>query len=383
MRILIAPDSFKGSLSARAAACSLAKGIALACPDAEIDILPIGDGGEGTLDALLDAVGGEKVWVPVQDPLGCAIDAEYGVLSEGTVVIEIATAAGLGMVADADPGILYRNTHGVGELIRHALEAGRTKFVVGLGGSATNDGGIGMLYALGARFYDPDGGELEPTPASCHNLAHIDTSGLHPALTDVTMRVACDVTNPLCGPMGASAVYGPQKGATEELILVLDAFLERFAMVVSHDIGISIRDIPGAGAAGGLGAAFVGLLGAQLVKGIDLILDLTSFDTRVRQADVVLTGEGRTDSQTQYGKAVMGVATRAKSAGIPVFCLSGSIAEEASFLYDHGVTALFSITQGPTTLTEAMHASDLWLAQTAEAAMRAFLAGRIPSLRPQ
>ncbi|MFB5188797.1 glycerate kinase [Alicyclobacillus fastidiosus] len=377
MRVVIAPDSFKGSLSAQHVAASIADGVVSACPDAEVHLVPLADGGEGTVDCLLDVVGGDVVTVPVHDPLGRPIDAHYGVLPDGTVVIEVASAAGLTLVAEQERDVLRGNTQGLGELLSHALDAGRTSFVVALGGSATNDGGVGMLYALGARFYDENGHELAPTPDSCRSLWRIDVSHLHPKLADASIRVACDVANPLCGERGATAVYGPQKGVTPDLIPVLDAFLDRFAAVVHRDLQISIRDIPGAGAAGGLGAALVGLLGAKLLRGIDLILDLTSFDTRLEAADLVITGEGSTDAQTANGKAVMGIATRAKAVGVPVFCLSGNISREATALYEHGVTALFSITQGPMSLADAMKSTGALLARSGESAVRAFLAGRM------
>jgi glycerate kinase len=377
VKVVIAPDSFKGSLSAQDVAAAMAEGVRRACPDAEVDLIPIADGGEGTVDCLLAAVGGQKVWVQVADPLGRPIDAFYGVLPDGTAVLEVAATVGLGLVAPHERDVLRGNTAGVGQLIRLALDHGRRSFVIGLGGSATNDAGLGMLHSLGARFYDADGRELQPTPIGCQTLARVDVSRLHPALADAQIRVACDVSNPLCGPTGATAVYGPQKGVTPELIPVLDEILAQFATVVERDVGVSIRDLPGAGAAGGLGAAFAGVLGAQLVRGIDLVLDLTSFEERASDADLVLTGEGRTDGQTVHGKAVFGVATRARAHGVPVFCLSGAITEEAVSLYQHGVSALFSIAPGPVSLAEAMQSTRDYLTRTAEAATRAFLAGRL------
>ncbi|CAM3815986.1 glycerate kinase [Alicyclobacillus pomorum] len=377
MKVVISPDSYKGSLSAQDAAASIAKGVKRACPDAELDLLPIADGGEGTVDCLLAAVGGQKVWVKVPDPLGRTIDGFYGLLPDGTAVIEVAAAAGLGLIAENEREVMRENTAGVGELIRHALDHGRTSFVIGLGGSATNDAGIGMLYSLGARFYDASGHELTPTPAGCRNLAHVDVTNLHPALANARIRVACDVSNPLCGPTGATAVYGPQKGVTTEMIPVLDGILAQFARVVEHDVGISIKDTPGAGAAGGLGAASVGVLQAELVRGIDLVLDITSFDQRVSDADFVMTGEGRTDVQTFHGKVVFGVAVRAKAHGVPVFCLSGCVTEDAASLYQHGITVLLSIAPGPISLAESMQSTKAYLTRVAEAATRAFLAGRL------
>lgn len=376
MKVVVAPDSFKRSLSAQAAAAAIAAGVKRACPDAVIDLAPIADGGEGTVDCMLAAVGGRKVGVVVHDPLGHLVNAFYGLLDDGTVVIEVAAAVGLGLIGEADVDPLQSNTVGVGELIRAALGAGLRRFVIGLGGSATNDAGIGMLYALGARFYDAAGAELAPTPQACLSLERLELADLHPDLGDATIRVACDVSNPLCGPTGATAVYGPQKGVTAELVPVLDGVLARFAMAVEVNRGVAVEALAGAGAAGGLGAAFIGVLGADLVQGIDLVMDLLAFDERVADADLVITGEGRTDAQTVHGKAVFGVATRARAAGVPVICLSGSVAEDAYVLYQHGVTALLAIAPGPITLLQSMRSTGDYLAATAESSVRIFSARR-------
>ena len=375
MRVVIAPDSFKGALSAQDVAEAMADGVRRACANCSVDLVPIADGGEGTVGCLLAAVGGEIVNVQVHDPLGRLINAHYGVLANGTTVIEVAAAIGYERVTDTERDVLRGNSVGVGELIAHALDAGRTSLVVGLGGSATNDAGIGMLYALGVRFYDKFGLELPPTPEACLQLAHVEIQGIHPKLQYSQMRVACDVFNPLCGPMGATAVYGPQKGVTPELVPVLDKALERFAEVVETDLGISILNVPGAGAAGGLGGAFFGLLNAKLVQGIDLILDECAFDTLLSGANVVLTGEGKTNGQTIHGKAVQGVAMRAKKQGVPVFCLSGAVTREAAGLSDFGVTAMLSITPQPMSLAEAMDSTREFLVDTVENTMRVFLAG--------
>lgn len=268
------------------------------------------------------------------------------------------------------------NTFGVGELIRQALDDGHRSFVIGLGGSATNDAGVGMLSALGARFYDVRGQELPPTPQGCRHLARIDLAELHPGLTGARFRVACDVTNPLCGPSGATAVYGPQKGVTPALYPVLDAVLGQFAHALERTVGVAVRELPGAGAAGGLGGALVGALGGELVKGIDLVLELTRFEQRVSQADLVITGEGKTDAQTLHGKAVYGIARVAEAHRIPVICISGAITDDASTLYDHGITALFSIAPGPISLDDAMAQTASRLASTAESVIRTFLARR-------
>ncbi|KPV40821.1 glycerate kinase [Alicyclobacillus ferrooxydans] len=376
MKVVIAPDSFKGSLPAHEVADALAAGVRMAHPTTEIDLVPIADGGEGTVDCLVTAVGGEKISVQVHDPIGRPINAHYGILQNGTVVVEVAAAAGLGLLKEEERDVLQANTIGVGEVIANALDSGATSILVGLGGSATNDAGMGMLHALGVRFYDAAGHELPPTPESGLRLAHVDVRGIHPKLKEARIRVACDVTNPLCGPFGATAVYGPQKGVTEELIPVLDSALEQFASVVEKDLQISIATIPGAGAAGGLGAALVGLLDAELVQGIDLILNECSFDAVLANADFVLTGEGKTDGQTVQGKAVQGVAMRANQRNVPVFCVSGAISADASQLYQYGVSALFSITHGPVSLEESMSSAREYLVDTAANITRVYLAGQ-------
>lgn len=383
MKILIAPDSFKGSLSAEEVAKAMARGIsrlvsgnpASAVETLEVDLVPVADGGEGTVDCLVTAMSGQYVKVPVHDPLGRPIEAAYGVLPGGTAVIEMAAASGLTLVDPLERDIRQANTYGVGQLILDALSHGYRTFIIGIGGSATNDAGVGMLSALGMRFYNAYGQELPPTPEALLELHRVDTTELTRVLQGATFRVASDVTNPLCGAQGASAVFGPQKGASQEDVGFLDAALTRFADVVEQHLGRSFRDVPGAGAAGGLGAALYGVMQAELVKGIDLVLNVVNFDERLKGADLVLTGEGQTDFQTVHGKVVAGIARRAVQVGVPVFCLSGAVAEEARELYQQGVNALFALPRGPLTLAQSMeHAADL-LESGAESAVRAFLAG--------
>ena len=378
MKVLLAPDSFKGSLSAADAAEAMALGIQRIGPiqSIEVELLPVADGGEGTLECLLAALQGNRITVPVHDPLGRLIDASYGLLPDGTVIIEMAVAAGLTLVDELEQDILHANTFGVGELVMHALDQGSTSFVIGVGGSATNDAGVGMLAALGMRMFSQTGRELPPTPEALLELHRVDLSGLHPNLARASIRVACDVTNPLCGSNGASAVFGPQKGASPDDVGLLDRALERFADVTEAELGRSFRNVPGVGAAGGLGGALHGVLRGELVKGIDLVLDVLEFDQRVATADLVLTGEGRTDGQTGQGKVVMGIAARAAQSGVPVFCLAGSVTKEAEELYGRGVDALFALARGPISLQESIEQAGYLLASTAETAVRAFIAGR-------
>lgn len=375
MKVLLAPDSFKGSLSAQAATQALARGIKRADPSIDVDLIPVADGGEGTVDCLVMAAGGRTETAAVHDPLGRTVRATYGVLSDGTVVIEMAAAAGLTLIDPLERDIRQANTFGIGELILDALARGYRSFVIGIGGSATNDAGVGMLSALGMRFFTATGHELPATPEALVELHHVDTTELEQNLQGATFRVASDVTNPLCGPTGASAVFGPQKGATPEDVQFLDSALGKFADVVEQHLGRSFREIPGAGAAGGVGAALHGVLQADLMRGIELVLDVVGFDERVREADLVLTGEGQTDFQTVHGKVVAGIAARAKQAGVPVFCLSGAITKDARELYQYGVDALFALPFGPMTLTESMTQAEELLERSAESAMRSFLAG--------
>jgi len=381
VKVLLAPDSFKGSLSAGAAAEAMALGIQRirteqgSAERIEVELLPVADGGEGTLECLLAAMNGKLVTLPVHDPLGRLIDASYGLLPDGTAIIEMAAAAGLTLVDELEQDILQANTFGVGELVLHALDHGSTSFVIGIGGSATNDAGVGLLSALGMRMFSQTGRELPPTPEALLEVHSVDFSDLHPDLEQATIRVACDVTNPLCGSNGASVVFGPQKGASPEEVELLERALERFADVAEARLGHSFRNVPGVGAAGGLGGALHGVLQGELVKGIDLVLDVLEFDKRVATVDLVLTGEGKTDGQTSQGKVVVGIAERAARSRVPVFCLAGSVTKEAEELYGRGVDALFGLPRGPISLQESIEQAADLLALTAETAVRAFSAG--------
>lgn len=376
MRVLLAPDSFKGALSAPAVCQAMEQGIHIALPDAVVDTLPVADGGEGTVECVLRATGGQIVAVSVPDLFGEDMCASYGRLPDGTAVMEVASVLSRQVLGTREPDIFRANSAGVGHMIVHAIECGVKKIVLGLGGSATNDAGIGLLHALGVRLLDFAGRELLPIPLSGLQLAHLDLRGLHPGLADVELRVACDVTNPLCGPHGATAVFGPQKGVTSQQIPVLDEALAQFAHVVKEDLGTSILDLPGAGAAGGIGGALAGVLGAPLVSGIDLMLDLCAFDERVRGADLVITGEGQTDQQTVTGKVVLGVARRAKRHGVPVIALSGAVSADATApLHEQGVTALFSVAHSAVTLAQAIAQTKDDLVMATQEIMRLFVAG--------
>ena len=367
MRIVIAPDSYKGSLSALGVAQAMERGILRVFPDAEVCTIPMADGGEGTVDALLAATGGERRLSEVSDPLGKRITAQWGVLGDGcTAVIEMAAASGLTLQAAEQRNPRITSTHGTGELMRAALDAGLRKIILGIGGSATNDGGAGMARSLGARFLDGDGHELPDGGAALAGLQRIDLSLLDPRLRDTEITVACDVDNPLCGPRGASAVFGPQKGATPAMVAELDAALAHFAAVAQNATGRDIAEQAGAGAAGGLGAGLLFFTLAQLKPGVDIVLDAVGFSDLVKDADFVITGEGCTDFQTAFGKAPVGVARCAKQFGIPVFCLSGSLGHGADDVLALGIDVVLSIGERPMTLAESMGAASA-LIETATA----------------
>lgn len=369
MRVLIVPDSFKGSLSATAVAEAIRSGWQRVRPQDEIKLIPIADGGEGTVEALLTAVGGEKVDCVVRGPLGRPVQAFYGLLDEGrTAVIEMAAASGLHLVPVAERNPLLTTTSGTGQLIKAALDRGCRRLIIGIGGSATNDGGTGMATALGARFLDQEGRELPPGGGALVNLWQVDLSGLDPRIKEVEILVACDVTNPLIGPQGASRIYGPQKGATAEQVEILEAGLTRLAKVVEEELGVAIADLPGAGAAGGLGGGLVAFLGARLQPGFPLIARQCRLQEWIDWAELVITGEGQLDGQSVYGKVPIGVAAMAK--GKPVIVLAGSIGPGAEKTLTAGITAYFSIVRGPMALAETMERGRELLVETAEQVAR-------------
>lgn len=366
MKIIVAPDSFKGSLSASQVCWAIKKGIYRVIKDAQVIELPMADGGEGTMENLVCSTKGQKISVKVKDPLGRIIDAEYGVLGDReTVVIETAQASGLTLLKDHERNPLYTSSYGTGQLIKHALNKGYRKFIIGLGGSATNDGGMGMLKALGIKFYDESGQLLNEGGGYLTNLAYYDDSTFDPRIKESSFIIASDVTNPLCGPQGASMVYGPQKGATSEMIKILDKGLSNLAKVIYQQKGIDVRNIPGAGAAGGMGATFIAFFNATLRSGIDIVMEKIQFSQKLREGDLVITGEGKLDQQTLSGKVIVGVSRLAKKLQIPVIALCGTVKLDGEILDELGITAAFSIVDGPCTLLDAQqYASDLIVART-------------------
>lgn len=372
MKIVIAPDSFKGSLTARQAADAIERGVRRATPDVDIISIPMADGGEGTVRALVDATGGRLISVRVTGPLGEPVAATYGILGDGTTaVIEMAEAAGLHLVGTM-PDPLHATTRGVGELILDALDHGAERIIVGLGGSATNDGGAGMAQALGIRLLDADGRDLPVGGAALADLDRIDCTGLDPRVTRTPIILASDVTNPLAGPDGASAVFGPQKGATPAMVEQLDQALSHYAAVIHRDTSRSVGIIPGSGAAGGLGAGFLAFTDATMRSGVDLVTETVGLKEWAVGADYCFTGEGRIDGQTQYGKTPMGVA-RAVHEAAPachVIALAGSLGEDAEQLNALGFAAVFGIQPEAVSLQEALAGASRNLERTAEQVMR-------------
>lgn len=355
MRIVVAPDSYKGSLSALAVAAAMERGIHSVFTAAEVVKIPIADGGEGTMEALVTATNGKILHQKTIGPLGDAIEAPWGILGDGeTAVIEMAAVSGLTLVPKEKRDPRVTTTYGTGELIKAALEQNIHKFVIGIGGSATNDGGAGMAQALGAKFLDASGNELRHGGAALAGLARIDLCSLDARLAECSILVACDVDNPLCGPRGAAAVYGPQKGATPEVITELDSALKQYAAIAKIATGKDIEECAGAGAAGGLGAGLMFFTKAQLRPGVEIVLEATRFGEIVRNADLVITGEGNTDFQTAYGKAPVGVAKVAKQYNVPVVCLSGGLGKGSGDVLDQGIDALMSAVPYPIALEECI-----------------------------
>lgn len=355
MKIIIAPDSFKESLSSLEVAAGIVAGFSEIFPDADYIKLPIADGGEGTVEALVAATGGQVMEAEVVGPLGEKVKAFYGVCGDKrTAVIEMAAASGLALVPPELRNPLMTTSYGTGELIRMSLDAGYLDFVIGIGGSSTNDGGVGMLQALGVRFLDRDGKEIGYGGSSLAELARIDVSGLDARLFDARIEVACDVNNPLTGPTGASAVFGPQKGATPEMVAELDRYLAHYAELIRRDIGKDVETEPGAGAAGGMGAALLAFLPAQLRPGVQIVIEHIGLEELVTDADLVITGEGCIDAQSVYGKAPVGIAEVARKYGVPVIAIAGSLGQGAEDVRQCGILALFSVVPGPCSLDQAL-----------------------------
>ncbi len=376
MRILIAPQSLKGSLTAAEAGLAIAQGVQAVYPKAEIEIVPIADGGEGTVQALVDATNGKIIQQTVTGPLGKPVPAFFGLMGDGsTAAIEMASCAGLPLVPPDQRDPRITTTYGVGELILAALDYGSRHFIIGIGGSATNDGGAGMAQALGAALLSRQGTQIARGGAALATLAHISTSTMDPRLQECTLEVACDVTNPLCGPTGASAVYGPQKGATPEMVEELDSALAHYAQIIEQDLGMSVREIPGAGAAGGLGAGLIAFLHATLRPGAQIVFEAIHLEERIRTANLVITAEGQIDAQTAYGKSVGSVAEIAKRYGLPVLALAGSLGDNYRVVYELGVDAVATLPSGPMTLAFAMENAAWLLSDAAERACRLIQVG--------
>lgn len=355
MKVVIAIDSLKGSLSSMEAGTAIKDGILAAKPDAEVIVKPLADGGEGTTDALIEGMNGERIDLTVTGPMHTPVDAYYGYLKDtNTAVMEMASAAGITLVPDSEKNPLLATSYGVGEMINDAIQRGCRNFIIGIGGSVTNDGGIGMLKALGVRFLDENGEDAGEGGQALAKVARIDVSGMNPLLKECHIQVACDVNNPLCGENGSTYVYGPQKGVTEDMKKTLDEAMVHFARVTSETLENDYMNTPGAGAAGGLGYAFLAYTGAALTPGIELILDAVGLEEELSGADVVVTGEGRLDFQTAMGKAPVGVARLAKKYNAKVIAFAGSVTKEATACNKEGIDAFFPILRGVCTLAEAM-----------------------------
>ncbi|RXT04533.1 glycerate kinase [Ammoniphilus sp. CFH 90114] len=371
MKIVAAPDSFKGSISARELCQAIRKGIENVRSDAEVIELPLADGGEGTMENMVYSTQGKTVECEATDPLRRRIRASYGVLGDGqTVVVEVAQASGLTLLREGERDPLRATSYGTGELIRHALDAGYRRFIIGLGGSATNDGGAGLLRSLGLKFYHHDGSLLADGGAPLRDLAFIDTSEFDPRIKDSHFTIASDVTNPLCGGNGASAVFGPQKGATPENVVELDQALERYALVIFEQTGFDVRELPGSGAAGGIGAALLSFFHAECRSGIEIVMEAIGFNSQIQDADFIITGEGRLDTQTLSGKVIAGVCKEAKVYQVPVIALCGGMQLTREQMDQMGLLAGFSIIPRPCSLDVAMENASRWAESQVEQIMR-------------
>lgn len=377
MRIVVAPQEFKGSLTASRAAEAMAQGARRALPDAEVVSVPMADGGPGTVDAIVAATGGRLMTATVRDPLGRPVGAHWGIVEGGTAVIEMAAAAGLVLLAPEERDPRVTSTFGVGQLIAAALDAGCRRLIVGLGGSATNDGGAaGMAASLGVRFLDAGGDSLPPGGAALARLEQIDVSGLDRRIRESEVIAATDVTNPLCGPEGASLVYGPQKGASAEAARELDGSLRRYGEIVERDVGVPVLEAPGAGAAGGLGAGLIAFLGARVEPGVEVVARTVGLREALRRAGLVITGEGRLDEQTVYGKTVAGVARVAAREGVPVLVVPGAMGKGWERVLALGVDSVEPVVPKVATLEEAMAAPSETLATATERAVGVWLRAR-------
>ena len=371
MKIVIAPQSFKESVSALVAAKAIQRGVLAVSPEAETVLAPVADGGNGTLDVLVDGTGGQRFKSVVTGPLGWPEEAAWGVMGDGrTVVVEAAQASGLALVPPSRRDPRITTSRGTGQIIAEALNRGFSRLIVCLGGTATNDGGAGMAEALGVRFLDEDGRSIPEGGAGLARLAAIDASRLHRGLAGATVIGAVDVTNPLCGPAGASAVYGPQKGASPKTAAELDSALLNFAQVVHRDLGMDVAEMPGSGAGGGLGAGLIAFAGARLAPGIDMMCEVLGFDAILEGADLVITGEGRVDRSTIYNKAPVGVARRAQNHNAPTLLLAGKLGPGYEELYDHGISGIVCIADGPMSTVRSLRRAEELLEAAAQNTMR-------------
>jgi len=360
MKILIAIDSFKGSLSSGQLSEAISEGIINVMPDAEILKTPIADGGEGVVDALVEKLNGSLIYKTVKGPLFQAIEAHYGILPDKTAIIEMALCSGLTLIPETHRNPLNTSTYGVGELILDALDKGSRDFVCGIGGSATNDAGIGMAAALRYTFYDENNQELIPVGSSLNLIQRIDNTNVDPRLSECTFLIACDVDNPLYGPRGAAYTYGPQKGADEKTVQLLDEGLKHFSSIVKRDLHIDKADLSGAGAAGGLGYGFSVLLNGELKPGIEIMLEKLEFEEKLDGVDLVITGEGKIDFQSVMGKTPMGVGLTSKKHNIPVIAIAGALGDNYHALNDYGIDSIFSVLNKPCTLEEAMNPTNAY-----------------------
>lgn len=374
MKILVAPDSFKSSLFASQVAVAMEEGIRAVLPQVQVTRLPLSDGGEGLVDALVSASGGEFVTEEVTDPLGRPVSSYWGLMGDKkTAVIEMAAASGLPLLDENERNPMVTTTYGTGQLIKAALDRGCRKLIIGIGGSATNDGGGGMAQALGASLVDEEGRELPFGGGYLHKLRKIDLSGMDSRLKNTRIRVACDVNNPLTGSRGASSVYGPQKGATPDMVEKLDRALKHYAQVIYRDLGIDVENVPGSGAAGGLGAGLMAFLNGELTPGIELVMEAVGLEKELKNCSLILTGEGELDAQSIYGKVPVGVARAAKKENVPVVVLAGSVAEDLGIMHREGITACFSIINKPMNLENAMEKTADLVKTAAEEVIRLWL----------
>jgi glycerate kinase len=361
MKIVVAPDSFKGSLTAVEVSDAIAQGVREIFPEAEIAKIPMADGGDGTVQCLVNATGGKILREKVTGPLGDEVWASYGILGDKkTAVIEMAEASGLTLVPKNKRNPLITTTYGTGQLIKAALDQGCRKMIIGIGGSATNDGGAGMVQALGVKLLDREGKEIGFGGGELKKVFRIDTKYLDNRLSETKVLIASDVSNSLCGPKGAARIYGPQKGATPEVVEELDESLAYFAEIIKRDLHKDIKDIPGAGAAGGLGASLIAFLDAELRPGIEIIIEIVKLEQAIKETDLVITGEGKIDSQTIYGKTPIGVAKIAKKYNVPVIAVAAIISDDADIVHQYGIDNLIKVSEPPMSLTEPK-SKKVWL----------------------